>query len=214
MMPLCISHPTAASPSRNSKVRVFIRSGALFPRTQFVLNASTADGRWRHAQKTAVSTRIARIARGPSPCRGFHQIRTSVQLKTSSSNERRASSVPLSATADSARSIAVGPRSVWRSIYYHRGRDAGCRGLSRINPRHAEAFAGGIDRGTQCAGDQHRNLFATLSSFLDDPASFLSCRVNLEFARLSALLTVALLLSIAYVVTLYSHHLIRFWHSF
>ena len=32
--------------------------------------------------------------------------------------------------------------------------------------------------------------------------------------RLSALLTVALLLSIAYVVTLYSHHLIRFWHSF
>ena len=32
--------------------------------------------------------------------------------------------------------------------------------------------------------------------------------------RLSALLTVSLLLSIAYVVTLYSHHLIRFWHSF
>ena len=32
--------------------------------------------------------------------------------------------------------------------------------------------------------------------------------------RLSALLTVALLLSIAYVVTLYSQHLIRFWHSF
>ena len=32
--------------------------------------------------------------------------------------------------------------------------------------------------------------------------------------RLSALLTVALLLSIAYVVTLYSHHLIGFWHSF
>ncbi len=94
----------------------------------------------------------------------------------------RASSVPLSATADSTRSIDVGPRSVWRSIYYHRGRDAGCRGLSRINPRHAEAFAGGIDRGTQCAGDQHRNLFAALSSFLDDPASFLSCRVNLEFA--------------------------------
>src|SRR5207237_1708102 len=36
--------------------------------------------------------------------------------------------------------------------------------------------------GTQCAGDQHQNLFASLSSFLDDPASFLSCRVNLEFA--------------------------------
>jgi len=32
--------------------------------------------------------------------------------------------------------------------------------------------------------------------------------------RLSALLTVALLLSIAYVVTMYSHHLIKFWHSF
>ncbi|PYL86453.1 MAG: hypothetical protein DMF23_00780 [Verrucomicrobia bacterium] len=32
--------------------------------------------------------------------------------------------------------------------------------------------------------------------------------------RLSALLTIALLLSIAYVVTLYSPHLIRFWHSF
>ena len=32
--------------------------------------------------------------------------------------------------------------------------------------------------------------------------------------RLSALLTVSLLLSIAYVITLYSHHLIRFWHSF
>ena len=31
--------------------------------------------------------------------------------------------------ADSTRSIDVGPRSVWRSIYYHRGRDAGCRGL-------------------------------------------------------------------------------------
>jgi hypothetical protein len=30
------------------------------------------------------STRIARIARRPLPCRGFHQIRTSVQLKTSS----------------------------------------------------------------------------------------------------------------------------------
>src|SRR5438045_1099066 len=49
IMPLCISHPTAASPGMNNKVRVFIRSGALFPRTQFVLNASTADGRWRHA---------------------------------------------------------------------------------------------------------------------------------------------------------------------
>ena len=109
-MPLCMSHPTAVSFGRNNKVRVFVRSGALFPRTQFVLNASTADGRWRHAPKTASSTRIAR------------------------------------------------------------------------NPRHAEAFAGGIDRGTQCAGDQHRNLFAALSSFLDDPASFLSCRVNLEFA--------------------------------
>jgi len=32
--------------------------------------------------------------------------------------------------------------------------------------------------------------------------------------RLSALLTVSPLLSIAYVITLYSHHLIRFWHSF
>src|SRR5207249_6843440 len=58
----------------------------------------------------------------------------------------------------------------------------GCRSFSRTNPRHAEAFAAGIDRGTQCAGDQHQNLFASLSSFLDDPASFLSCRVNLEFA--------------------------------
>jgi hypothetical protein len=32
--------------------------------------------------------------------------------------------------------------------------------------------------------------------------------------RLSALLTLTLLLAVAYVVTLYSHHLIRFWHSF
>ena len=181
MMPLCISHPTA-SPGRNNKVRVFIRSDALFPRTQFVLNASTAGGRWRHAPKTAVSTRIARIARHPLPCRGFHQIRTSVQLKHRPPNERRASSIPLSATADSTRSIDLGPRPVWRPIYYHRGRDAGCRSFSRTNPRHAEVFAAGIDRGTQCAGDQHQNLFASLSSFLDDPASFLSCRVNLEFA--------------------------------
>ena len=124
------------------------------------------------AQESGVDTNC-RIARRPSPCRGFHQIRTSVQLKHRPPNERRASSIPLSATADSTRSIDLGPRPVWRPIYYHRGRDAGCRSFSRTNPRHAEAFAAGIDRGTQCAGDQHQNLFASLSSFLDDPASFI-----------------------------------------
>src|SRR2546423_11851478 len=97
-------------------------------------------------------------------------------------NERSASSIPLSAPADSTRGVVVDPRSVRGSIYYHRRGDAGSGSLSRINPRRAEASAGGIDGGTQCAGDQHRNLFAALFSFLDNPASFLSRRVNLEFA--------------------------------
>src|SRR5207248_6826547 len=68
-----------------------------------------------------------------------------------------------------------------RVIYNHRRCDAGCRSLSRADPRSAETLAGGIDRRTQRNGDQYRNLFAALSALLDDPAALLSCRVNLEF---------------------------------
>src|SRR5882724_4703326 len=97
-------------------------------------------------------------------------------------NESRAIPIPLSATADPNRSIDLGPRSLCRTIYHDRRRDAGRRSLSWTNHRSAKTFAGRIDRGTQRNGDQHRNLFASFPSLLDDSAAVLPDWFILEFA--------------------------------
>jgi hypothetical protein len=85
------------------------------------------------------------------------------------------------------------------------------RGLILEAQRHLRE---GSNRGTQRDGDQDRNLFPALSPFLDDPAPFSLVGSVWSSRRLSALLTLTLLLAVAYAATLYSHHLIRFWHSF
>ena len=74
-------------------------------------------------------------------------------------------SIPLSATAHSNCSIDVGPRSVWRAICYHRRSDAGCRSLSRINPRQRRNICG-RDRPSNAAGRRSASEFIRCSFFL------------------------------------------------
>src|SRR5437879_1802233 len=215
MMPLCISHPTAASPGRNNKVRVFIRSGALYQRTQFVLKASTADGRWRHAPKTAVSTRIARIARHPLT---VPRIPPNPYLRPIKNIVRQMKGVPLPfpylpqliqlAVLTSVLAlfgvlfITIGVVTQAAGVF---------RGLILDTQKHLREGST-VERSAQAISVGIYSLLFLPFWMIQLPFSLVGSIWSSR--RLSALLTVALLLSIAYVATLYSHHLIRFWHSF